>query len=224
MKKIRVLSVLLVIIFLLGSAAAAGAVLSTQGLSVNGQTVNCEKYNIDGSNYFKLRDIAFLLNGTASQFSVGWDASTQTISIVRGQIYVPNGTELDLSGGDKSATAKPSQQTIQINGQPVSGLSVYNVGGNNYFKLRDLGDALGFSVGYNETTRTATVASHSAAGGVETTPIPSTTVPQGNTVYKTPTGKRYHYDLDCAGVNGTPTTVADATRMGLTPCKKCAGG
>lgn len=41
-------------------------------------------------------------------------------------------------------------------------------------------------------------------------------------VYVTPTGVRYHLDKECGGVNSTPTTIEDATRLGYTPCQKCA--
>lgn len=42
------------------------------------------------------------------------------------------------------------------------------------------------------------------------------------TVYKTPTGKRYHFDPDCGGKNSKATTLDVAESLGLTPCKKCA--
>lgn len=41
-------------------------------------------------------------------------------------------------------------------------------------------------------------------------------------VYRTPTGKRYHYDPDCGGKNSTIVTRAVAIGAGLTPCQKCA--
>ena len=44
------------------------------------------------------------------------------------------------------------------------------------------------------------------------------------TVYITPTGKRYHYDNNCNGGTYIPSTLSEAQSMGLTPCKKCAGG
>lgn len=44
----------------------------------------------------------------------------------------------------------------------------------------------------------------------------------GKTVYRTPTGKRYHYDPDCGGKNSYTTTLDAALSAGLTPCKKCA--
>ena len=41
---------------------------SPQAIIVNGENVSVEVYNINGSNYFKLRDIAKLLDGTDAQF------------------------------------------------------------------------------------------------------------------------------------------------------------
>ena len=139
-------------------ALAYTAVLSPQNLTVDGKPITCEKYNIDGSNYFKLRDIAYLLKGTGSQFSVGWDSTANTVSILTGQGYTPNGGEL-VVGEDKSATAVPSAQTITINGRVNTALTVYNLGGNNFFKLRDLGSALGFGVDFDAATNTVLVTS-----------------------------------------------------------------
>ena len=129
---------------------------SAQNLTVNGVKKDCDKYNIDGSNYFKLRDLAYMLSGTGSQFAVGYDDATKTVTVNKGAPYTPNGSEMVI-GEDKSATAEPSGQTIMIDGQPRGDLTVYNIGGNNYFKLRDLGTALGFNVDYDEATKTAIV-------------------------------------------------------------------
>ncbi len=137
-------------------ASAASVILSPQNLTVNGQPVSCEKYNIDGSNYFKLRDIAFLLNGTPNQFEVGYNAETKTVTVTSGLPYTPNGEELVI-GMDRSSTAVPSSQSIVINGVVNTSLSAYNLAGNNFFKLRDLGDALGFSVDYDGETNTAII-------------------------------------------------------------------
>ncbi len=127
------LALCLILALLPVGAAAASVMLSPQGLTVNGIPIECEKYNIDGSNYFKLRDIAYLLNGTENQFGVGYDNANHTVTVTSGIAYTPNGSELVI-GEDKSATAVPSAQTILINGAENTGLSVYNLGGNNYFK------------------------------------------------------------------------------------------
>ena len=129
---------------------------SPQNLTVNGVSRSVEKYNIDGFNYFKLRDIAFLLNGTSAQFSVEWDAAANAARLVSGQPYTANGSELVI-GADRSATAVRSPQIIVINGAVRSDLAAYNLAGNNFFKLRDMGEALGFQVGYDAATNTAVV-------------------------------------------------------------------
>lgn len=56
-------------------------------------------------------------------------------------------------------------------------------------------------------------------------PAPSTEpAQQSRTVYITPTGKRYHYDNNCNGGTYIESTLDEALSLGLTPCKKCAGG
>ncbi|MCR4907180.1 MAG: copper amine oxidase N-terminal domain-containing protein [Clostridiales bacterium] len=130
---------------------------TSQRLTVNGAEKTAEIYNINDKNYFKLRDIAALLNGTSSQFSVDYDAATQTIAVTTGAPYTPNGSELVI-GEDKSATCVLSRQSLKINGEAVA-LTAYNLGGNNFFGLRDLGAALGFNVDYDAETRTMIVTS-----------------------------------------------------------------
>ena len=131
-------------------------VLSPQNLTVDGDFVNVQKYNIDGSNYFKLRDIAYLLADTDSEFSVGWDFVTSTVSITTSDSYTPTGSELSI-GADLSYSAVPSPQTILVDDCVYDDLFVYNIGGENYFKLRDLGEALCFDVGFDAETNTASI-------------------------------------------------------------------
>jgi len=165
MKKALTLILALALCFALAAPALAAdytyAVVSPQTLKVDGAIYRCEKYNIDGSNYFKLRDLAYLLNYTGSSFSVGWDAETYTVSIATGGEYQAIGKEL-LLGADASATAQKTAQTILIDGEKVTDINVYNIGGSNYFRLRDLGDALGFDVEFDADTNTAVVTSRPA--------------------------------------------------------------
>ena len=136
----------------------ANVMLSPQRLTVDGESVECEKYNIDGSNYFKLRDLAYALNGTGSQVGVGFDAATSTVSIVTGEAYEPTGTEMAV-GVDHSSTTQPSAQSILIDSAAHGELTVYNIGGSNFFQLRELGNLLGFEVDYDASTNTAIVLS-----------------------------------------------------------------
>ena len=58
-------------------ASAANVAVSPQNLSVDGIDADCDKYNIDGSNYFKLRDL-----GDALGFTVDYDADSNTAIVL----------------------------------------------------------------------------------------------------------------------------------------------
>lgn len=129
--------------------------LSSQSVTVDGQAVATEVYNIDGNNFFKLRDVAAMLADTGAKFSVDYDAVARAISAKSGGDYAATGDELK-TGEDKSATCVVSDQSIVVNGETLK-VDVYNIGGNNFFKLRDLGEALDFGVGYDDASRTVTI-------------------------------------------------------------------
>ena len=164
MKKLLALALIacLLLCALPAAASAYTVVRSPQSLTLNGHLVDCEKYNIDGSNYFKLRDLAYILQGTPAAFGVGWDAEANAILIIPGMPYEPVGGEL-VVGEDKSATAVPSSQSLWFLDAPSDGLSVYNIGGNNFFKLRDLSELMGFTVDFDAGTNTAIVRSGQTA-------------------------------------------------------------
>jgi len=118
---------------------------------VNGSPVTFEAYNIESNNYFKLRDIAQVLSGSAKQFEVGWDSANNAIGLTTGKSYTLVGGELVASFNTQSKKAALSSSRVYLNGQAVN-LTAYNIDGNNYFKLRDLGAAINFGVEWNNTT------------------------------------------------------------------------
>lgn len=122
---------------------------------VNGTNRAFDAYNIDGANYFKLRDLAYVLNGTAKQFDVTWDAPTKTIALVPGQAYTAAGGEMSGAGtGTKAAV--PTAARILLDGKAVS-FTAYNIDGNNYFKLRDIGQAMNFGVDWDSVNHTIAI-------------------------------------------------------------------
>ena len=138
------------------NAAEAPVVqLSAQNVTLNGTAVTPQIYNVNGENYFKLRDIAMLLNATGARFEVVYDESEGIISISTGADYTAVGGELE-SGADQSRSCVISRQTVRIDGKSVS-LPAYNIGGNNYFRLRSLGEVLSFSVDYDAAANTAII-------------------------------------------------------------------
>ena len=113
---------------------------------VNGEPVAFDAYYINGNNYFKLRDIAYILTGTEKQFEVEWDAETNDILLTDGLPYTPVGGEMTGKGPDEQKPA-PTKSVILLNGQRVN-LKACLIRGNNYFKLRDIGKLFDFEVSW----------------------------------------------------------------------------
>ena len=107
---------------------------------------------INGSNYFKLRDLAKALDGLNTNFEVKWNAAQQRIDLTSKTAYTAvGGEQAALPPAIKAASL--TNASVYLDGKPLS-LTAYSIGGNNYFKLRDLGDALGFGVDWNADTMT----------------------------------------------------------------------
>ena len=125
-----------------GGSISAQPTAST--VIVNGVNVVFDAYNIDGNNYFKLRDLAFTFSGTEKEFDVSWDEAANAISLTGGRPYTIIGGEMEGKGSG-AKTATPTKSKIFLDGNEIV-LTAYNIGGNNYFKLRDIGDVLDFGV------------------------------------------------------------------------------
>lgn len=155
MKKLLSLALALALclgLVILIHAAAPGttkvtAAPSSCGVLVNGKEVIFDAYGINGSNYFKLRDLAFILSGSDVQFDVAWDKALGGIFMTSGDPYTPVGGEMDSKGGaGRTGTLYASK--IYLDGQPVD-LTAYTISRNNYFKLRDIGALFDFDVYYD---------------------------------------------------------------------------
>ena len=119
---------------------------------VNGSQKSFDAYNINSNNYFKLRDIAYVLSGSAKQFEVSWDGANKAINLMSGKAYTPVGGEM-ATGSNKSVEASATTSTVYIDGKQVP-LAAYTINGNNYFKLRDIGQAFNFGVTWDGATNT----------------------------------------------------------------------
>ena len=128
-----------------------------QSIIVDGDETNLYAYNINGNNFFKLRDIAAIMNGTDAQFSVGYDESTKAVSMNRGMNYVPVGGEM-AGGTNQTLQVKPTPSKIYVNGELLS-VTAYNIKGNNYFMLRDIGRAIDFGIGWDSVAKQISIES-----------------------------------------------------------------
>ncbi|MGO5029393.1 hypothetical protein [Candidatus Agathobaculum pullicola] len=131
------------------------AVVSSHKVTVDGEPVSLAAYEIGGNNYFKLRDLAQALSGTAAQFEVAWNGAAQRIDLTAHTAYTPVGGELAaLPTGSKAAALTKASVYL---GDTALELTAYEIGGNNYFKLRDLGAALDFAVQWDGAAQTVAI-------------------------------------------------------------------
>jgi hypothetical protein len=122
---------------------------------INGRVVDFDAYNINGSNYFKLRALAYALNGTGKQFEIGYDNAAKAITLTSGAAYTPVGGEM-AGKGSENKTPTPTSSKITLDGKTVS-FTAYGIEGNNYFKLRDVGLAFDFGVEWDGAKQTIVI-------------------------------------------------------------------
>ena len=130
-------------------------------------------------------------------------------------------TGIAISGPAAQAAAglmaSPSNQKFYLNNQRIS-LTAYEIGGSNYVKLRDIGEAVDFGVTYDAATNTVTISPDEPYETEVTTPAsatPSTqsknadgsiNVPQDGSQYIPQVGDVIHCD------DGTNYTITDVNR------------
>lgn len=140
------------------ASSTAGTVQDgSQLITLNGKKINLDTIvlpaDVNGGDvtYARIRDMAALLDGTAAQFNVDW--ANGAIQVTTQTPYTSvNGTELEpveRAGNGYEVNTVP----VLFDGQAVSleGIVLADVhgGGHTFFKLRDLGAAIGLNVDWS---------------------------------------------------------------------------
>ncbi len=160
MKKLLSLALAAALLTSAAPALAAGgemAVATTQSVEVDGKSVEFETYALLDergypTNYAKLRDVAHVLNGTDAQFSVEWSAR-EGISVTTGKAYTPDGTEMSTPyEGDRACQRLGETTEVDGTARHIAAIRLFddNGDGYTYYKLRDLGQYLGFQVDWSQ--------------------------------------------------------------------------
>ena len=137
-------------------AVTANAPPTSSTVMVDGVSVSFQAFNIDDYNYYKLRDIAKVVSGTSGQFEVGYDEQENAILLTSGQAYTSVGGELAVSDDLSTRQVTASSAKIYLDGVEISP-SAYLIGGNNYFRLRDIGAAIDFGVSWDGASNTVRI-------------------------------------------------------------------
>lgn len=150
-------------------ARAAGAQRTASRIYLNDTPVTMAGYNIGGSNYFRLRDLARALDGTSSSFDVTWNSAARCVEVTTGQAYsggAEDGAQADTwYWGD--IQAQPADARLMVDGAAVEA-AAYTIGGSNYYQLRDLSKYLSFEVHWMRDTNAIhmyTVGAHALLAG-----------------------------------------------------------
>ncbi|UKS25938.1 hypothetical protein LOZ80_31005 [Paenibacillus sp. HWE-109] len=71
-----------------------------------------------------------------------------TIALISKKAYTPEGTELVVSGQQTSKPVTETKANVTLDGKDVK-FTAYNIGGSNYFKLRDIAQLMNIGVTWN---------------------------------------------------------------------------
>lgn len=136
-------------------------------------------------------------------------------------------TGLALCGPANAAvqklTAVSTSQTFCVDGQQVQ-FEAYEIHGNNFVKLRDIGKTVGFGVTYDGATNTVHIASDSPYIEEMTTPAPAAPTPSGleeKAIYTTLLGLRDVYPTNTS--YGAPYVPNNPLDRPYSNCDACAG-
>ena len=155
MKKKILLILALVMLLSVGVKAeevkTVNAVKSSQKVSVDGKTVEIDAYNIEGSNYFKLRDVAVILSGTDKEFDVGFDKKENLITIEPGKAYSKVSEGVSEIAKEKAEGVEKANYILYESNKIY--LVTALIDSSNYVKIRDIAAIIGFETTYNAEAR-----------------------------------------------------------------------
>lgn len=143
---------------------------STQTIKVDGKSFTLTAYNVGGSNYIRLRDIAAAMKTTKKPFDVLWYSPFEEF---RKNVYIVTG--IPYEGTISPAASKTDYVTIK---KDICGFCVYdyesmneiyenpilvctdysidfravNINGENYVRLREIAKDIDFSVEWDSNT------------------------------------------------------------------------
>ena len=153
-----------------GTAQTFKAQISKMEILLDGETVKPSGYLISQGDaaytYFKLRDIAYLMRNKECKFSVSYDSAARKISVKRGAAYQADGSEMKPATEVKNAVA--SSLPVLIDGKETD-MEAFNINGFTYYKLRDIGENLGFDISYRNSSKQGII---KTPGYVEPEPEP----------------------------------------------------
>ncbi len=117
-------------------ANAAEAIPVSFKTVVDGKDVTLSGYTVDGGyNFYRLRDFAYLLNGSSKQFDIEYDKEKSEVVLKKDTPYTVAGNEMQQDSEIKNT--KSLGVRLYMDGQKLI-YTGYNIDGNIYFTIPDI--------------------------------------------------------------------------------------
>lgn len=165
------------------------------------------------------------------------DSNNLANNIISAEDKIENQTEIEDNTKKEENTIELTQTSVETNTPqnadlPTTQEDSYQKNTNSTTQSSSTQPSVKSSLPQNSSSQPSTNSSSSQNSSIQpstkASSLTSSTSPSnsnnsnGKTIYRTPYGKRYHFDPDCGGKNSYTVTLNDAISAGLTPCQKCA--
>lgn len=126
---------------------ATGIKLSDAKMDLNGKEIDLKAYTIHGTNYVRIRDMAYYLRNTKSRFDFAYNEELKRMEAFRDK---PHREKRLAKLPVPSSTLKvPKVKTeIFVDGKPYR-LDSYEINGDSFYKIRDLSILFHFDLRWN---------------------------------------------------------------------------
>lgn len=176
------------------------------GFQLTGENANTRNL-ITGTRYLNIEGMLPFENMVADYVKeTGNHVAYRVTPIFSGNNLVASGVQME-------------GYSVEDNGEGICfNVYCYNVQPGITINYADGSSYANAAAATTTTTKKATTTSTSSTANGD----PDNDDTDGQVVYRTPSGKRYHLDPDCGGKNSYQVTYDQAVGAGLTPCQKCA--
>ncbi len=127
------------------------ATKSTSTVLLNGSEVDLEGYVIDGTTYYKVRDVAYALTDTEKCFDITWDSGFQVLNMTTHKPYTVVGDMLQNEGAT-TATYTRYVDTIYKEWS-IFNPQAYTINDTLHISIRDLSWMFNFSVEWDSVNQ-----------------------------------------------------------------------
>lgn len=123
--------------------------LQTATVTVDGQEIEIDVYEVDDEVFFKIRDIAQMLVGTDEEFEVTWNETFELIDIYPGQEYTVTGREFITTAQEEAALIALDTAPDLFKEKSSTRVNGYVINDENFYNIEKFADMFDFYIDIN---------------------------------------------------------------------------